>query len=173
MTTGERIKLALTSRRMEKYLTRMFKNRVPVFDYKVHLRGEKSFLDIYRDDWRLFMTPSRLQYEPHDITDEHAKPWLNEKCTMIDNALNVYTRLQNVFRAQVMNLHVYLDEIEPTPIPKIINHPCVANMTGVHIYGGTVQRCDLDAVMEWKQENAIQFITVGSDNIPSDYRHPN
>uniref|UniRef100_A0A1I7UF65 FBA_2 domain-containing protein n=1 Tax=Caenorhabditis tropicalis TaxID=1561998 RepID=A0A1I7UF65_9PELO len=175
MTIGERIKLAISSRRMENYLSRLFKKPDEDSDYRMSLQGEESYIDIQRGEWRLFMSPLRLNYEePNDISDEDIKPWLDEKCTMIENTLNVFSRLQNVFPCDTTNLSVILNKIEPTPISNILSYPCVANLTGVHFYGGgTMQRHEMDAIMEWRRENTEQFISVTENKIPLDYKHPN
>uniref|UniRef100_A0A1I7U2U9 FBA_2 domain-containing protein n=1 Tax=Caenorhabditis tropicalis TaxID=1561998 RepID=A0A1I7U2U9_9PELO len=173
MTIPERIKLAISSQKIEIYLSRLFKK--PAFSvYEIDLRGKSSFISIDKDKFRLFMSPLRLEYEEAtDITEEDVKPWVNEKCTMIENTLNVFTRLQKVFPYQYTSLCATLNEIEPTTIHDLLLHPCVASLTGLNFYGGIVPRHDLHAVMEWKQENAIQFITFLDNEFPSDYRHPN
>uniref|UniRef100_A0A1I7U7M8 FBA_2 domain-containing protein n=1 Tax=Caenorhabditis tropicalis TaxID=1561998 RepID=A0A1I7U7M8_9PELO len=174
MTMGERIKLAVSSRRMENYLSWMFKNqKIDVF-YSVYLKGDLSRIDIDMGVWILYISPGMPEYtKSNHITSEELKPWINEKWTMIEKTLNVSERLQNVFPFQRTNVHVILDEIEPTPILDILSHPFVQRMMGVHFYGGTVKRDELDAIMEWRKEDTIQCITLARNSIPLDYRHPN
>uniref|UniRef100_A0A1I7TAB1 FBA_2 domain-containing protein n=1 Tax=Caenorhabditis tropicalis TaxID=1561998 RepID=A0A1I7TAB1_9PELO len=174
MTIGERIKLVISSRRMENYLSRVFKKPNTNSDYNMNLKGKFSFISIGDDEWRVFMGPSKMEYsKPDNISEEDVKPWINEKCTVIENTLNVFVRLQNVFPCGTTNLCVDLNKIDPMPIPNILSYPCVANLTGIHFYGGTVQKYELDAIMEWRKENTIQFITISDNKIPLDYRHPN
>uniref|UniRef100_A0A1I7V0Y6 FBA_2 domain-containing protein n=1 Tax=Caenorhabditis tropicalis TaxID=1561998 RepID=A0A1I7V0Y6_9PELO len=172
MSIGERIKLALSSRKMENYLAWVFKNHVLDVDCTIKLRGNTSFIGI---DLKWMLCLNRLEEgceNPDFIKVEELKPWIDEKSAMIERTFNVFIRLQKVLPCQLTQLVVTLN-VEPTPILKILSYPCVANLTGVHFYGGTVKRNELDAIMEWRKENTIQYIVVKDNEIPLDYRHPN
>uniref|UniRef100_A0A1I7TI25 FBA_2 domain-containing protein n=1 Tax=Caenorhabditis tropicalis TaxID=1561998 RepID=A0A1I7TI25_9PELO len=172
MTIGERIKIAITSKKMENYL-KFFKKQVFVSKHDMNLRGKNSYISIEKK-WKLFMSPSETENEePNNIAYEDVKPWLNEKCTIIENTMNVFTRLQNMFSGRTTYLWIYLNEIEPTPIPNILSHPCVENLKAMYIVGGTMQRHELDAFMDWRREDATQFISFIDNKIPVDYNHPN
>uniref|UniRef100_A0A1I7U2C4 FBA_2 domain-containing protein n=2 Tax=Caenorhabditis tropicalis TaxID=1561998 RepID=A0A1I7U2C4_9PELO len=173
MSIGERIKLALSSRKMENYLAWVFKNRTLDAVYTIELRGDTSFIGIDTKTWVLCMNHFKPECKkPGYISVEELKPWIDEKWTMMERTFNVFIRLQKVLPCVMTNLCVTL-KTEPTPILKILSYPCVANLTGVHFYGGTVERNELDAIMEWRKENTIQYISVTDNEIPLDYRHPN
>uniref|UniRef100_A0A1I7UR02 F-box domain-containing protein n=1 Tax=Caenorhabditis tropicalis TaxID=1561998 RepID=A0A1I7UR02_9PELO len=173
MSIGERIKLALSSQKMENYLSWVFKNHVFDVICMVRLRGSKSFISIDKDNWILAMNRLKPGYKkPGFIVIEELKPWINKKWTMMEKTLNVFIRLQNILPCKITQLSVTL-KMEPTPILKILSHPSVAILKGLHFYGGTVQRHELDAIMEWRKENTIQYISVADNEIPLDYRHPN
>uniref|UniRef100_A0A1I7V0Z7 FBA_2 domain-containing protein n=1 Tax=Caenorhabditis tropicalis TaxID=1561998 RepID=A0A1I7V0Z7_9PELO len=173
MTIGERIKLALSSRKMENYLSWVFKNHVFDVDCTVKLQGYQSIINIDNNEWKLCLNRLKKGCEnPGYIKVEELEPWINDEWTMVEKTFNVFIRLQKVLPCKITQLTVILN-LEPTPILKILSHPCVANLTGVHFYGGTVKRNELDAIMEWRKENTIQYISVTDNEIPLDYRHPN
>uniref|UniRef100_A0A1I7TI18 FBA_2 domain-containing protein n=1 Tax=Caenorhabditis tropicalis TaxID=1561998 RepID=A0A1I7TI18_9PELO len=158
---------------MGNYLIKLFKKDVILLQHKMTLGGENSFISI-ENDCTLFMSPLKgYNKTPNDIKYEDVKPWLNEKCTIIENTMNVFTRLRNMFSCRPAFLLIYLNKIEPTPIPNILSHPCVENLTGIHFINGKLQRYELDAIMEWKGDRPIQYLSVIYNEIPSDYNHPN
>uniref|UniRef100_A0A1I7UC70 F-box domain-containing protein n=1 Tax=Caenorhabditis tropicalis TaxID=1561998 RepID=A0A1I7UC70_9PELO len=88
MTIGERIKLALSSRRMENYLSLLFKKPADL-DYIVKLRGEISYIGIDDNSWKLFMRPLRPGYKkPNYITDDDLEPCMKDLNTFIKYWIN-------------------------------------------------------------------------------------
>uniref|UniRef100_A0A1I7V0Z6 FBA_2 domain-containing protein n=2 Tax=Caenorhabditis tropicalis TaxID=1561998 RepID=A0A1I7V0Z6_9PELO len=173
MSIGEKIKLALSSRKMENYLAWVFKNHMLDVDCFIFLRGYQSIINIDNNEWKLCLNRLKKGCEnPGYIKVEELEPWINDEWTMVEKTFNVFIRLQKVLPCQFTHLCVILN-VEPTPIIEILSYPCVANLTGVHFYGGTVQRNELDAIMEWRKENTMQYISVTDNEIPLDYRHPN
>lgn len=169
MTLEERIKLALTSKKMELTIR---KARLKLKFYSIRLRDEESGIGFGRHDTFLQCgTRNSSQESLNGLRREELFPWLAEDDTNpIENSLKIFRKITDIFPIKKTCLSVNTDFMKMNSLAEILKLSNFIDFDDLKIFGTEIDARDLDIVMETMKEN--QDIYVGP-TIPQDYYHEN
>uniref|UniRef100_A0A1I7TSE4 F-box domain-containing protein n=2 Tax=Caenorhabditis tropicalis TaxID=1561998 RepID=A0A1I7TSE4_9PELO len=160
----EQIKLALSSKRIERYM-KVVNNKKSGY-CEVRYTGSEGCIATSTD---LLLCYGNHEPENPAMITRELKPWMNEELTVLENTVNLFERYRNAFPYEECRLVIHLKL--PVNVKAILETPIYKHCTCVVFKKGKITKEDLDAVMDTAHND--RDIEMEDTGFPINYDHEN
>lgn len=164
MPLSERIKLALTSKKMNWKLT--FSKFKLSLCY-VHIRDDAS--NVYLYDEKITILCGRVNLEDGEIlTRRDVSLWIDKKKSTLENTVNVFTKLQEISRCTSFGLALDFANMKKIYARTVLMIPELQRWKKIFVQGQQPTKRNMNRIMELA--NPERDIVVET-KFPNDYHH--
>ncbi|EGT59597.1 hypothetical protein CAEBREN_04288 [Caenorhabditis brenneri] len=169
MNIPDRIKLAITSQRMENLVKRASIKQPLFYAIRVDKHYPIITMDVRGDENAAIADSSRQFDRSNMIGTLELVPWLNRKYSDMQNMTHIFKKLRRILPIKRLALILIADQLTEKSVKELLSIPELTTIEFVWIEGDEIESNILKLIMDWLDTK--KDISIIDCHIPEDFHH--